>query len=562
MENIRTFKSTHLAVLKQEGFIIQKWTNKQIERYERIPRKSEGGRAPRSDPEFRYGSEYERVIKPPFPKATFSMFRKLITFCIKGDIIGLNECLEVEGNYIIVESLLMSCAKDNITGYNAYEFSCIQGNLEIVRRLLKIEKAREVFGRAIEFSIMTDNLQLVRLFKSQCLPIVHKTQFYFSKELYFALKYDRKTILNFLTTDKKFDVNAIDYAKRFSAIQYASQNGDLDIVKWLIENKADPNKNINSDKNQTPLRLAAKGGHCEIVELLINHGANVITKDKYYQTLGILEKINTKEEGFKCDAKDAEVITKILQNEMNKRADCEDETDNDDVPENEYIREDDNEDDDDDDDDDDGDYDEDIEQTANVTKNSIDSCRDASKGNSSTVNLEQPKIISIGYKRKQYDLTNLNESDDPTIKSRKTVVESLEDYSSIVQPHIDSIMNTDCSFEKKMVCLCAINAMISRKPQVCELIAKEEILNEIAAIVETLVKKIEKEHATDLTIIAKILTKIEATNEGKKLINGMKMSFGASDLLRAEMRKVVKISEPGDFTFDSDRLKSEIEDVE
>ena len=122
--------------------------------------------------------------------------------------------------------------------------------------------------------------------------------------------------------------------------------------------------------------------------------------------------------------------------------------------------------------------------------------------------------------------------------------------------------NSECSFEKKMVCLCAISAIISRKPKICELIAKKDILNEIAELVETLLDKTEKEHTNDLTMIAKILTKIETSNEGKKLINGMKISFGASDLLRTEMKKLAVIPNPNDFTFDSENLKSEIVDVE
>ena len=63
-------------------------------------------------------------------------------------------------------------------------------------------------------------------------------------------------------------------------------------------------------------------------------------------------------------------------------------------------------------------------------------------------------------------------------------------------------------------------------------------------------------------MIAKILTKIETSNQGKKLINGMKISFGASDLLRTEMKKLAVIPNPNDFTFDSENLKSEIVDVE
>ena len=319
MEDIRTFGLNHLAVLKQEGFLIKERTKEEYEKMQRkqkrTARRSNGGNAPRYNPEIRGKSVYEYDVYPPFAKVTSNIFRKLIKFCIKGDLIGLNQCLQIEGDYRLVKSLLRSGARDEITGYTAYEFACIQGNVEIVRRLLGIEKQRAVFGRAIEFSIMTDNLQLMQLFKSTHTQRCFR--YFFSKELYFALKYNRKRIIEFLMTDKNFDVNAIDYARCFSALDYASQNGDIDIVKWLIENGANPNiKDEGYKKAITPLRLAAKGGNSEIVKLLIDHGAKVIIEDSSEKILKIMQRIKTAENGSKCNMRDAEVITKILQIEI------------------------------------------------------------------------------------------------------------------------------------------------------------------------------------------------------------------------------------------------------
>jgi ankyrin repeat protein len=54
----------------------------------------------------------------------------------------------------------------------------------------------------------------------------------------------------------------------------AAYEGDLKKVKEIIEN--DPNEiNVQDSRGFTPLHLAAGKGHIEIVEFLINHGADI-----------------------------------------------------------------------------------------------------------------------------------------------------------------------------------------------------------------------------------------------------------------------------------------------
>jgi len=56
-------------------------------------------------------------------------------------------------------------------------------------------------------------------------------------------------------------------------IHHAAYNGDLEKVKEIIER--DPNQiNVQDAKDFTPLHLASGKGHTEIVEFLLNHGAN------------------------------------------------------------------------------------------------------------------------------------------------------------------------------------------------------------------------------------------------------------------------------------------------
>lgn len=60
-----------------------------------------------------------------------------------------------------------------------------------------------------------------------------------------------------------------------TALAYACQNGNSDLVKLLIEYKA--NVNIRDRGRLTPIMVAAKNGHLEIIKILLKHGAD---KDK------------------------------------------------------------------------------------------------------------------------------------------------------------------------------------------------------------------------------------------------------------------------------------------
>ena len=102
-----------------------------------------------------------------------------------------------------------------------------------------------------------------------------------------------------------------------------------------------------------------------------------------------------------------------------------------------------------------------------------------------------------------------------------------------------------------MTCISAIEAMMARNSKVCEYVAKKEVLKEISEITETLVSN--NEDMKDLKMIAKIVVQVERTNEGKTLVDGMKMSFCAFEKLRNEMKKYTSQSNPGDFAFDSDK---------
>ncbi|XP_051154854.1 serine/threonine-protein phosphatase 6 regulatory ankyrin repeat subunit B-like [Leptopilina boulardi] len=74
----------------------------------------------------------------------------------------------------------------------------------------------------------------------------------------------------------------------YFALYFASFNGKEDIVKYLLAKKVDPNYTVGS--YLTPLHAAILNKHDSIVELLLQHGANVDPKIKVKSGKKIVEK--------------------------------------------------------------------------------------------------------------------------------------------------------------------------------------------------------------------------------------------------------------------------------
>lgn len=92
------------------------------------------------------------------------------------------------------------------------------------------------------------------------------------------------------------EVNFIDYARnRHTPLMWASQYGNNDIVKYLIEQGAEVNKTQNFNRDY-PLVLATKQENIDIVKTLIANGADLNIKNQNNETaLTIAQKLNNKE---------------------------------------------------------------------------------------------------------------------------------------------------------------------------------------------------------------------------------------------------------------------------
>ena len=69
--------------------------------------------------------------------------------------------------------------------------------------------------------------------------------------------------------------------KSKSSLHWASYNGHIEVVKFLLEDGAKVDLPESNENNQTSLHLSSIRGHADISEYLINHGAKIDAKDSY-----------------------------------------------------------------------------------------------------------------------------------------------------------------------------------------------------------------------------------------------------------------------------------------
>lgn len=104
-----------------------------------------------------------------------------------------------------------------------------------------------------------------------------------------------------------------------TALMVAARYGELEIVRFLINNGADVNAKDNN--GQTALILAVDGRNIELVKYLVSHGADVNAKDNDGETALKLAKDKKKKRKSDGDSveEDKKIITFL---ESNGASDC------------------------------------------------------------------------------------------------------------------------------------------------------------------------------------------------------------------------------------------------
>ena len=81
-------------------------------------------------------------------------------------------------------------------------------------------------------------------------------------------------------TDLATDANPVN--NRIAPLHLASYYGHVEVVQSLLDHGADPT--VQNKDRQTSLHMASQNGHVEVVWLLIQYGAHPIAQNKYGQT--------------------------------------------------------------------------------------------------------------------------------------------------------------------------------------------------------------------------------------------------------------------------------------
>ena len=163
-----------------------------------------------------------------------------------------------------------------------YEYEIQQKDKEI-ERLKKYSKKVNQTNK--------DNL-VFDLKKVEFTPIMKKpNMFLYVKNIFTACKYDKLPSVQWLIEKENVDPNiridADDNRFEFYAgstpLHIASQNGNLQIVEYLIYKGAEID--AKNKLERTPLHYACINKHLKIVEYLISNGADLNSKDEYGDSL-------------------------------------------------------------------------------------------------------------------------------------------------------------------------------------------------------------------------------------------------------------------------------------
>lgn len=167
------------------------------------------------------------------------------------DDFDLNTYRNIHGNSILI--LALKYEKHEIVDY------CISNKIHL-------ETPNEIGLTPIHAAIMNqDRRHIDRLLEIEELDI-NNNSFMGASPLYLSIRRGDIETVQKLLLKKNLDIKSISPNEKYSALIFASKTGELEIVEILVENGADLNyKDING---QTAIDHARENNHTEIVTFL------------------------------------------------------------------------------------------------------------------------------------------------------------------------------------------------------------------------------------------------------------------------------------------------------
>mmetsp|Transcript_1052 Transcript_1052/g.1172 ORF Transcript_1052/g.1172 Transcript_1052/m.1172 type:complete len:368 (+) Transcript_1052:177-1280(+) len=189
-----------------------------------------------------------------------------------------------EGNEILAEYLsqfeLTSVV--DASGNNALHYACWGGHFELAKYLIEKKQfdpsVKNVEGlNAIQFAAAGKHLMIVQyLTKFEGNLAVELSDSGYNSLHRAAISGSFETV-KFLLLSSTAGQHGVPINSKAhngnTALHLTAQHGSLDIIQYLIDEKAEVN--VQNDYDLTPLHFACIGGHLNIVRYLVLHGASI-----------------------------------------------------------------------------------------------------------------------------------------------------------------------------------------------------------------------------------------------------------------------------------------------
>lgn len=176
---------------------------------------------------------------------------------------------------------------NSVLPYNTFplHYAITNGKLEIVKLLLANgadKNKRDHIGayRPIHWAVSNKQIKIAELLIEKKVNLNKTTDSGDSPLDLAALNGDldmvKLLVENGANIEKKY-LGDVDHSRsdRHMPLHKASKKGHLEVVKYLIDNKAIVHNANHNEKYNSPLHEAANGGHLEVVKYLIDNGANI-----------------------------------------------------------------------------------------------------------------------------------------------------------------------------------------------------------------------------------------------------------------------------------------------
>lgn len=175
------------------------------------------------------------------------------------------------------EIILLNQKKEEIdaTLHDIFDRSLENEDIEILDYYLKnnlVYKSGSYKSELIEYALLHGKIKLIEFF----IKDLRNFREYGDRMLYYCAELGHLEILKLII--KKINVNVNNGQALYSAIN----NGDIEMVKLLIEHGAKINRNFSS-----AIRTAIAGDHLDIIKLLIENEVDIHTHSNVILTISL-----------------------------------------------------------------------------------------------------------------------------------------------------------------------------------------------------------------------------------------------------------------------------------